>query len=667
MSHTSLPVTSVKAENYYENHITLEWTGGGISTNGRYENWDCYLCGEYVGDIEFREKPFDSWRKPYRAATAKNRYACHVGSYNTLVEAKVALHKAVVERHIIEECCKKERTMPAAFLPEMDCQFYPTPSDVAGKLMAGVDWKIVNSVLEPSAGRGDLIEWAKHLCEKARFHRSGYHNTYSISLDDVDCVEIDPNLQALLVSKGYRVVHDDFLTYHTRKRYDLILMNPPFAEGDMHLLHALELCENGGQIACILNAETIRNPFTNSRKALLKLLHKYGASIRFVERGFSRAARRTDVDIALINVNIPAANEDTTIWDNLEKAQDEHLEANDLYEVAPANQVERLIREYDLLCSAGIQMMRVYNGVSDRIMRSSKSDYNRPIIGLIVDGDKTDKCGSGHINTFLRAARARYWRELFDLPELRQKMTSAMLDEYYGTIERMKDYEFSQFNIQQVVNQIMGQIVTGVEEAIVKCFDKLSAEHSYHSDVQNENVHYYNGWKTNKAHYVNTKCIIPTYGCFARGYKPDKYGRYKDTLEGLDARGCFQVLGDLEKALDYLDKGETLQCNLERELQIAAECGKTTVHCKYFMVTFYKKGTCHIKFHDQKIVDRLNIYVGRQRAWLPPTYGSVHYDQMDKESKRVVDEFQGREKYEAVINCPNDYIIETKAAPLLLV
>ena len=188
----------------------------------------------------------------------------------------------------------------------------------------------------------------------------------------------------------------------------------------------------------------------------------------------------------------------------------------------------------------------------------------------------------------------------------------------------------------------------------------------YHSELQNENVHYYNGWKTNKAHYVNMKCIIPTYGCFARGYKPDRHGRYKDTLEGLDARGCFQVLDDLEKALDYLDKGETPASDLSTKLQHAANSGRTTVSCKYFMVTFYKKGTCHIKFHDQKIVDRLNIYVGRQRAWLPPTYGSVRYDQMDEESKRIVDEFQGREKYEAVINCPNDYIIETKAAPLLL-
>lgn len=666
MDCISFPAMPVKTGSYFENHIILEWTGGGIGTRGRYENWDCYLRGEYVGEIEFCEKPSNSWDKPYRAATAESRHACYVGSYNTLTEAKAALHRAVVERRIIEYRREKGQTAPAALLPETDCQFYPTPSEVAGKLMAGVDWRVVSSVLEPSAGRGDLIEWAKRSCRKRRYRHYDRFCSYSRDLDDIDCVEIDPNLQALLVGKGYRVVHDDFLTYHTRKRYDLILMNPPFAEGDKHLLHALELCENGGQIACILNAETIRNPFTNSRKALLKILRKYDASIRYVEHGFYRAARRTDVDVALINVNIPAANEDTTIWDNLKRAREEHLEANGLYEVAPANSVERLIREYDLLCETGIQMMRVYNGVADRIMCSSKSDYNRPIIGLIVDGDKTDKCGTGHINTFLRAARARYWRELFDLPELRQKMTSAMQDEYHSTIERMKDYEFSQFNIQQVVNQIMGQIVTGVEEAIVKCFDKLSAEHSYHSDVQNENIHYYNGWKTNKAHYVNAKCIIPTYGCFARGYKPDKHGRYKDTLEGLDARGCFQVLDDLEKALDYLDKGETPATNLSRMLRYAADSGRTTVNCKYFMVTFYKKGTCHIKFHDQKIVDRLNIYVGRQRAWLPPTYGSVRYDQMDDESKRVVDEFQGREKYEAVINCPNDYIIETKAAPLLL-
>ena len=655
-----------KVGSYFENHIILEEKDSGIGTRGRYKQWHCLLNGEIVGEIDFNEKPHNAWAKPYSASIHDGRHTDYVGTYDTMVEAKRSVRKAAIEMLEKKQKQSAGKAAPAAFLPETDCQFYPTPSDIAGKLMAGVDWEHVKSVLEPSAGRGDLLEWAKRRCEKERYPRSIYSGSYSIDLDDIDCIEIDPNLQALLVGKGFRVVHDDFLTYYTRKRYDLILMNPPFADGDLHLIHALELCENGGQIACILNAETIRNPFTNRRKALLKALHKHGASIRFAENGFAHADRKAKVDVALINVNIPAADEDSSIWDNLKKASEERLEGENLYEVAPANQIERLIREYDLLCAAGIKMMQVYNGVTDRIHNSSQSSYSHPIIGLVVDGEKTNRCGSNMVNRFLRAARARYWQELFDLPELRQKMTSAMLDEYQGTINRMKDYEFSQFNIQQVVNQIMGQIVTGVEEAIVKCFDKLSAEHSYHSDVQNENVHYYNGWKTNKAHYVNTKCIIPTYGCFARGYKFDKNGRYKDTLEGLDVRGCFQVLSDLEKALDYLDKSETFQYNLEHELQTAAECGKTTVHCKYFMVTFYKKGTCHIKFHDQKIVDRLNIYVGRQRAWLPPTYGTVHYNQMDSESQRVVDEFQGREKYESVFNCPNDYIIETKAAPLLL-
>lgn len=648
---------------YFSRYLQLQFSRQWRhQERGACTEWKCFLDGSLVGEIVYYQHSRTSWEKCYRAsAIPQDNRAPFVGSFDTLIQAKNGLLKAVRE----SAGDRREKSVPPAFLPQTDCQFYPTPSHIAGQLFSCIDWKSVKSVLEPSAGRGDLIEWARRRCEKVRYSY-GYSGSYTVPLDDVDCIEIDPNLRALLSGKGFRVVHDDFLTFHTRKRYDLILMNPPFAQGDLHLLHALELCENGGQIACVLNAETIRNPFTNSRKALVKALRKHGASIRFVQRGFSRADRRTDADVALINVNIPVANEDPFIWENLKKATEERLESEILHEVAPANQIERLIREYDLLCEAGIRLMRIYNGVADRIMCSSKSDYSHPIIGLYIDGNKTEKCGTGQINAFLRAARARYWRELFDLPELRQKMTSSMQDEYNGTIEKMKDYDFSQFNIQQVISQIMAQLVTGVESAIVKCFDKLSSEHAYHTDVQNENVHYYNGWKTNKAHYVNAKCVIPTYGCFARRYKPDKYGRYKDTLEGLNARGCFEVLDDLEKALDYLDKGETVPTDLGTALRYAAESGKTTARCKYFDVTFYKKGTCHIRFHDQKIVDRLNIYVGRQRAWLPPAYGAVRYEQMDSESQRVVDAFQGREKYAQIMQSHDDYIVEISSASLLL-
>ena len=217
-----------------------------------------------------------------------------------------------------------------------------------------------------------------------------------------------------------------------------------------------------------------------------------------------------------------------------------------------------------------------------------------------------------------------------------------MQKQYSELIDDMRDYEFSKFNIQQVIERIMSQLATGVEGAILKCFAKLSDEHSYNENVQNDNIHYYNGWKTNKAHYVNMKVIIPTYGCFARGYKWDRHGRMKDTLEELDVHSCFDVLDDLEKALNYLDNGETVPTDLLSALKSAANQGRSSkISCKYFWVTFYKKGTCHITFKDKKIIDRLNIYASQKKGWLPPRYGKARYEEMRPEEKAVIDSFHG--------------------------
>ena len=651
---------------YFHSHVMLDNPEVRQTTDGVWHIWNCVLCGESVGKIEMRtnrrhyEKPYET---SVRVLSKDWERFTRVGWYDTLIEAKAALLEPAREYLTELEQNRQESEIPVHLLPSADYEFYPTPPELAGQLLAGVDWDSVDSVLEPSAGMGNLLDFAQKRSHGYR-GKSYYRNR---TLDDVDCVELDSNLRAILTGKGYRVVHDDFFDYYTRKRYSLILMNPPFSHGERHLLHAMELCANGGQIACILNAETIRNPYTSSRMALAKELKRYGASIRYVNDAFKHAPRHAKVDVALINLTIPASSSDTSIWDELKKAQDVYFESGTPQELAPANDIDRLLLEYSLLCEAGISLMRKYNGVAPHIHNSSTGKYSKPIITLQVSGhDCSDECSADDVNCFLRSVRSRYWTELFDLPDLRDRMTSAMRDEYQSTIHRMAEYEFSRFNIQQVYDQIRGQLVAGVEDAIVKCFDKLSAEHSYNESVQNDNIHYYNGWKSNKAHYVNTKCVIPTYGCFARGYKFDKHGRYKDTLEGLDTNSCFRVLDDLEKALDYLDRGETQSCNLMYRLQEAEHAGQTgNIRCKYFDVTFYKKGTCHIRFRDQKIVDRLNIYVGRQRAWLPPTYGKVHYSEMDDESRRIVDEFQGREAYDAIMEMPGYYIIETHSITLL--
>lgn len=89
------------------------------------------------------------------------------------------------------------------------------------------------------------------------------------------------------------IVHDDFLTFTSRKTYDLILMNPPFSAGCEHLLKAIELLKCcGSKIRCLLNAETVRNPYSAQRQLLQQYLEEYGAEVEILADAFKDAERR---------------------------------------------------------------------------------------------------------------------------------------------------------------------------------------------------------------------------------------------------------------------------------------------------------------------------------------------------------------------------------------
>lgn len=69
-----------------------------------------------------------------------------------------------------------------------------------------------------------------------------------------------------------------------------------------------------------------------------------------------------------------------------------------------------------------------------------------------------------------------------------------------------------------------------------------------------------------------------------------------------------------------------------------------------------KKGTAHLKFSNDELLKRFNIYACLHRNWLPPTYGKKQYADMTDEEKAVVDEFQGAEDYEKVMRNPSYYL-----------
>lgn len=125
-----------------------------------------------------------------------------------------------------------------------DPEFFPTPPQVIQQMLSYIS-KEARYFLDPSAGKGDIAEAIKYLDD-----RYGYRRT-------IDCIEANPDLSAMLREKGFSVVGSDWLTYNGVAYYDAVVMNPPFGNGDTHLLKAWDFLY-AGEIVCLLNEETDR-------------------------------------------------------------------------------------------------------------------------------------------------------------------------------------------------------------------------------------------------------------------------------------------------------------------------------------------------------------------------------------------------------------------------
>lgn len=598
--------------------------------------------------------------------------------------------------------------------PEAAKGLYPTPPALADKLLDGIDWAYISTVLEPSAGKGDLV--------KAVVRRRNAR--YGDRPIDVDCVEIDPYLRSILdyefgggreeklqerleqlwdkekwraetQARGeltsteklekerinqelqylkyshVRIAHDDFLTFQSRKHYDLIIMNPPFADGDTHLLKAIDLQKRyGGQIRCLLNAETLLNPYTNRRKVLQAQLNELGAEVEYIEGGFSQGERPTDVTVALIKISIPQAKEDSDIFRRLSEAA--HIDeeaARDVTDMAVNDFMEQIVSRFNVEVDAGLELIREYRNMLPYLLDSFDKEGSFGFTTLtLCTGDPSKAGGRGtvpSVNEFLGLVRCKYWTALFRNKEFVGKLTSNLREKYMGMVEQMVKYDFTLFNIQKIAAQMNAEMNQGVQDTIVALFDKMTQEHTWYPEME-KNIHYYSGWKTNQAHKIGGKVILPIHGVFSD---------YSWCRDKFNVREAENIISDIEKVFDYLDGNATAVVDLYGVLLQACEQGQTrNIPCKYFDVTLYKKGTMHIKFHNQELVDRFNIYCCRHKGWLPPSYGKARYSNMQAEEKAVVDSFHGTGKdgsgekaYNMVMARPDYYLAEpTQELPRLM-
>lgn len=521
-----------------------------------------------------------------------------------------------------------------------NADFYPTPSNLIEEMLKDINWHYVNTILEPSAGKGNLAESISK-SYTTTFQKSRYSSVPKINLD---CIEKEEELAMILKGKDFRVVHDDFLSFNTFKKYDLIIANPPFSCGDAHLLKMISLQERfGGNIICLLNAETIKNPYSNQRKLLLKKLNEYDASIKYYKNAFSNAERKTDVEVVLIKINIPTKENVSNMYeDSLKKAQEQReTKSYNEYgtELATNDLVKNIVMSYNIEVEAGIKLIQEVRAFAKHNKMNfpdpnNVDRYGKPfepdpmLIITLNEYGQRDKPLS--INQYIEKVRKKYWKALFSNKKFTGNLTKNLYDHYMSKLDTYKDYDFTEYNINVLRHELTQNMSKSIEDTIVSLFDSFT---SHYYDETKKNIHLFDGWKTNSCWIVNKKVIEPYMNAFNEwdgSFKPCTNWDLKQRLD------------DIEKVFKYLDTDYSSRkvIDLNDALQKAQDNDNTkNIEFTYFYATFYKKKTCHIIFKDEELLKKFNIFGAMHKGWLPPSYCKKSYNDMTEEEKNVVESF----------------------------
>jgi phospholipid N-methyltransferase len=116
---------------------------------------------------------------------------------------------------------------------------FPTPPEIAARLVKAADLDAGQRLLEPSAGTGRLLDAIPSL----------------LMLSEIVAVEISQQLAGILKDKADAVHCRDFLTCTPEELglFDRVVMNPPFKQGRdiKHIKHAATFLRPGGRLVAL--------------------------------------------------------------------------------------------------------------------------------------------------------------------------------------------------------------------------------------------------------------------------------------------------------------------------------------------------------------------------------------------------------------------------------
>lgn len=483
-----------------------------------------------------------------------------------------------------------------------NADFFPTPVEVIEQMMMGENI-LGKTVLEPSAGKGDIVDWLQN---------NGAAR--------VIACEKDREIRKLLEGKC-EIIADDFLTVTSEQvsHIDYIVMNPPFSEGAKHILHAYEIAPAGCTIIALCNSSNLsRGYYYDTNKQLIELVELHGRN-EYIGEVFSSAERRTDVSVELIKLFKHGEGENE--FDGFFFSQEDEDNANiDGREgIMPYNVVRDLVNRYVATVKLFDETLEAANKINEMAKYPGTGEYNYiPIKFATVTHDGHEKIVTHQ--QYRNELQKYYWRIIFNKLNMEKYATKRLREQINKFVETQQHVPFTMANIYRVIDIVIQTTGQRMDKALEEAFDlicSLSAENSTAGEK----------WKTNSNYMVNRKFIV-NYIC--QGYDRYDNNRPYPTLNfGFSSSCNLDQMQDICKALCYLTGCEynSIESLSSHGSSYRGERGEPWgkwFTWGFFRCKAFKKGTMHFEFLDEAVWSRFNRRVAELRGWALPKTTEKH-------------------------------------------
>ena len=458
------------------------------------------------------------------------------------------------------------------------------------------------NVLEPSAGKGDIITFVKELGAK------------------VTACEINQDLAVIASRKADKFLKHDFMkvTAEEVSHMNFIIMNPPFTADEKHILYAWDIAPEGCEIIALCNWNTLKNTYSSVRINLKNIIEKHGGS-ECLGEVFAKSERETGVNIGMVHLFKPKTG-DSEFDDYFFDMNQEQEQAVEGSGIMKHNDVREVVNRY----VAAVRMFSDVIEASDR-MNSLIKPINES--GRITFGVNQRRDGRDYSITrdeFKKELQKSAWKAIFGKMNMDKYVTKSVMGDINKFVEHQVQVPFTMVNIYKMIEIIVGTHGSRMEKVLTDAFDKICS-FSYDNSEAGEK------WKTNSNYKVNQKFILPYMVSGDWGYMrishyaSDRQSDMDDIvkalcfLTGKDYKN-FKSLWEFCSNTYVLDEdGKRVKAsNGYSDVLRQLEFGKWYQWNEFFEIRGYKKGTLHVKFQSEKVWMDFNRRVAKIKGWALP-------------------------------------------------